>query len=326
MEGSGRLGCGLLEIDVQEDTGLSQEPTRSTMQVDGTTPLWVASRVLLYERGEDFFKRLERALKTSDPEDIHDLRVASRRLREGLALFAPCYPAGQIARLVREVKGVTRLLGEIRNADEAILFFTALAGELDGEYREDLDRISNSFRKGRKKELKKFKGSMKEMASGSMCDLFRRVISSPSLFNRQRDRVDLFVPLSLFAGEAMNARLAAVLGFLPEARQAWDIESQHQLRIAIKHFRYRMEILFFLFGDDYGEIHGVLKGYQDLLGKMHDLDVFAGIVQKGGLTLLAQGPLLSAIAAKRGKLFADFSAMLENIPFEDMDERMRSHL
>ena len=63
------------------------------MQMEGTTPLWIAARVLLYERGEDFFRRRDKVLKTFDPGDIHDLRVASRRLREGLALFAPCYPA-----------------------------------------------------------------------------------------------------------------------------------------------------------------------------------------------------------------------------------------
>src|SRR5512136_2315517 len=96
------------------------------MHVDGSTQLWVAARVLLCERGDDFFMRWDKVLKTSDPEDIHDLRVSSRRLREGLALFAPCYPPESLKRLVRGLKRVTRLLGDIRNTDEAILFFTEL--------------------------------------------------------------------------------------------------------------------------------------------------------------------------------------------------------
>ena len=296
------------------------------MQVEGTTPLWIAVRILLAERGEDFFRRRDKALKTFDPEDIHDLRVSSRRLREGLALFAPCYSAGNIARLVRQMKQVTRLLGEIRNADEAILFFTALAEELDADHRDDPERIAASFQKGRKKELKRLKTGLKEIAAGALIDLFRRVVNSPLLFDRQEDDVDLFIPLSQFAGEAMNARLAAVLRLLPEARQAGEIEAQHLLRIAVKHFRYRMEILSFLFGAHYEELHEVLKDYQDLLGKMHDLDVFAGIVRKAGLTFLTQKPLLDAIAAKRGKLFAEFSVMLETTPFEKIGERMRAIL
>ena len=60
------------------------------MNVEGKTPLWLAARVLLHERGDDFFRRRDKVLKTFDPEEIHDLRVSSRRLREGLELFLPC--------------------------------------------------------------------------------------------------------------------------------------------------------------------------------------------------------------------------------------------
>jgi CHAD domain-containing protein len=296
------------------------------MQVEGTTPLWIAVRIFLSERGEDFFRRREKALRTFDPEDIHDLRVSSRRLREGLALFAPCYSAGNIARLVRQMKRVTRLLGEIRNADEAILFFTALADEVDADHRDDPERIAASFQKGREKELKRLKAGLKERAPGALCDLFRRVVNSPLLFDRQENNIDLFIALSQFAGEALNARLAEVMRLLPEARQAEEIKAQHLLRIAVKHFRYRMEILSFLLGAHYEELHGVLKAYQDLLGKMHDLDVFAGIVRKAGLTFLTQKLLLDAIAAKREKLFAEFSVMLETMPFEQIGTRMRTIL
>ena len=83
-----------------------------------------------------------------------------------------------------------------------------------------------------------------------------------------------------------------------------------------------MEILSFLFGACYEELHGVLKSFQDLLGIMHDLDVFAGIVRKAGLTYLTQKSLLDAIAAKRGKLFGEFSVMLGTRPFEEVGKQM----
>ena len=84
------------------------------MPVAGTTPLWMAARSLLSERVDDFFRRRDKVLKTFDAEDIHDLRVSTRRLREGLALFAPCYPPVNIGRLVRKIRQVTRLLGDMR--------------------------------------------------------------------------------------------------------------------------------------------------------------------------------------------------------------------
>ncbi|HLO25760.1 MAG TPA: CHAD domain-containing protein, partial [Geobacteraceae bacterium] len=134
------------------------------MEIAGTTPLWIAARTLLHERGDDLFRRRDKVLKTFDAEDIHDLRVASRRLREGLVLFGPCYPSTDIARLARKIKQVTRLLGDIRNADEALLFFTALADEFANSCRSDLEELAGTFRDNRGKGLKKLRKGLREMA------------------------------------------------------------------------------------------------------------------------------------------------------------------
>ena len=296
------------------------------MQVDGSTQLWVAARVLLYKRGDDFFMRMDKALKTSDPEDIHDLRVASRRLREGLALFAPCYPAGNIARLVKQIKQVTRLLGEIRNTDEAILFFSALADELNDACRGDLEGVTASFRKSRKKELKRLKAGLRDIASGALRDLYRRVINAPNLFINPLNGIDLFMPLSRFAGDALDERLAAVLKLVPVALHEEEAEAQHLLRIAVKHLRYRMEILSFIIGAHYEELHETLKEYQDLLGRMHDLHVFAGIIRNAYLPFEIENVVLDAISVKGGKLFADFSEMLVSTPIEKIGEQVRNAL
>jgi CHAD domain-containing protein len=296
------------------------------MQVDGLTPLWVAARVLLYKRGDDFFMRMEKALKTSDPEEIHDLRVASRRLREGLALFAPCYPAANIARLVKQIKQVTRLLGEIRNTDEAIIFFSAMSAELDDACRGDLEMVTATFRKNREKELKRFQAGLRDIASGKVRDQLRRVVNAPNLFVNQLNGVDLFMLLSRFAKDAFDERLADILKLLPVASQVGEAEAQHLLRIAVKHLRYRMEILSFLIGVHYGELHGALKGYQDLLGKMHDLTVFAGIIRNARLPFEIEKMVLDAIALKGERLFIDFSEMLVSTPFEKIGEEVRNAL
>lgn len=296
------------------------------MQVDGTTPLWVAARALLWERGDDFFRRRDKVLKTFGPEDIHDLRVSSRRLREGLALFAPCYPPGKIARLVKGSKGVTRLLGEIRNSDEAVLFFSALRDELDDPCRGDLDRLITSFQEERNKELRRLKTGLREMAGDELHDLYRRVIGSPTLFAPSAGSSDPFAPLAGFADESLGARLIDVLKLVPEARQEGNSEAQHLLRIAVKHFRYRMEILSFLLGARYEELHAAVKRYQELLGKMHDLDVFAGISREARFSEPSAALIPAAIAAHRGRLFAEFSGMLECIPFEGIGERVRDAL
>ena len=296
------------------------------MQIEKTTPLWIAARGLLYERGDDLFRRWDKVLKTFDAEDIHDLRVASRRLREGLVLFAPCYPAMNIARLVRKIRQVTRLLGEIRNADEALLFFTGLTDEFTGLCRSDLEGLAGRFRDNRGKGLKKLRKGLRQAAPAPLRDLYVRTINSLSLFTPVAGSVDLFAPLSAFAGEALAVRLADVAKLVPDARRAGEVEAQHLLRIAVKHFRYRMEILAMLLGTDFEKLHATVKAYQEVLGTMHDLDVFATIVREEGFPTGTERPVLNAIAAKRAALFEDFTGMLESAPFEEIGERIRNAL
>lgn len=294
------------------------------MQIEGTTPLWIAARLLLYERGDDFFQRRDKVLKTFDAEDIHDLRVSSRRLREGLLLFAPCYPPPNITHVLRIIKQITRLMGDIRNADEGNLFFTVLADELGDSCCDDLGKLVSSFQKNRGKGLKRLKLGLRKTAPESLRDFYLRVINSPSLFNPPTEDVDLFAPLEDFAREALDARFADVMKLVKGACLPEEVNAQHMLRIAVKHFRYRMEILAMLIGTQYEELHAAVKGYQEVLGKMHDLDVFAGIVRIGEFTAPVEQKVLDAIASKREKFFSDFSKMLEATPFEAIGQQLRS--
>jgi CHAD domain-containing protein len=289
-----------------------------TQRFDGNTPLWIAARVLLHERGDDFFRRTDKVLENFEPDDIHDLRVASRRLREGLSLFAPCYSPDSILPIVKKIKRVTGLLGDIRNTDEAILFFSALYEEVGEPYREGLERLLRLFKEKRKKVIRKLKNGLPEIVSSSLHGLYRSSVNAPLLFKQAPPGVDLLAPLSGFARTALEERLSEVLKLVPASRQAGEAKAQHLLRIAVKHYRYRLEILSFIAGDHYEEIHAAVKGYQDVLGRMHDMDVFDGIIRESDLPAQAKDHLCYSIKMKREKFFADFSAMLESLPLETM--------
>lgn len=294
--------------------------------VEGNTPLWVASRLLLYERGDDFFRCRERTLATFDPEEIHDLRVASRRLREGVALFAPCYPPAGIAPLARKFRRVTRSLGEIRNSDEALLFFAELSGELGGAGRAELARWLTRRREEREGELKRLRTTLQKIAPASLRDRYLRIVSMPLLFAPPEKGIDLFVPLAEFAAGVMEASLAPLPELVPLARREGEIEAQHRLRIALKHVRYRLEILAPLFGAGFRELHARLKGYQDILGKMHDLDLFAEMARSAGFSAETEEQVRLAIAAHREELFAGFTGMLADMPPKEIGAKIRRSL
>src|SRR5512139_606963 len=152
------------------------------MEISGATPLWLASRTLLSERGEDFFSRWERALKTFDAEDIHDLRVASRRLREGLTFLGPCFPKKSISSITGRVKKLTFLLGTMRNTDEALAFFSPLVREVNSPSAGELEKLLDDLGREREKERKRLKRGLSSMEPETFHTLFIRTNSRPLIF------------------------------------------------------------------------------------------------------------------------------------------------
>ena len=59
-------------------------------------------------------------MDTADIEGVHDMRVATRRLRAAMEIFAPCFPKKRHRGALREVKGLADLLGTRRDPDVMI--------------------------------------------------------------------------------------------------------------------------------------------------------------------------------------------------------------
>ena len=59
-------------------------------------------------------------LDLDDIERVHDMRVATRRLRAALEVFEPCFPKKRFRETLREVKALADALGERRDRDVTI--------------------------------------------------------------------------------------------------------------------------------------------------------------------------------------------------------------
>jgi CHAD domain-containing protein len=71
-------------------------------------------------RAEEVFSFRDRALDTSDIEGVHDMRVATRRLRAVLEIFAVCFPKQLHRHALAEIKELADVLGERRDPDVMI--------------------------------------------------------------------------------------------------------------------------------------------------------------------------------------------------------------
>jgi CHAD domain-containing protein len=85
--------------------------------LDACMPFAEAAAATVSVRAEELFDHAEDVLDTSDIERVHDMRVASRRLRAVLEIYAPCFPPAQFKPLLTEVKGLADALGARRDPD-----------------------------------------------------------------------------------------------------------------------------------------------------------------------------------------------------------------
>jgi CHAD domain-containing protein len=79
-----------------------------------------AAAKIVATRAQELNEQARGVLDTRDIERVHDMRVATRRLRASLEVFAPCFPRKPFRQALGEVKRVADGLGERRDRDVAI--------------------------------------------------------------------------------------------------------------------------------------------------------------------------------------------------------------
>ncbi|MGE3669172.1 MAG: CHAD domain-containing protein [Polyangiaceae bacterium] len=218
----------------------------------------------------------------SDPvEAIHDLRVASRRLRALLEVLGFLVPEHVAQR--RSLRKVTRGAGALREWDVNSQYLAEMVGRaashLEAAALEYVAvRVDEHRADERKATAKRLSRLSPERIQKGLHDLVEALV-----------RAVLVAPLDELGRAALEPRTEALLTSLPDAKADASGEHLHQVRIHIKRLRYAVELLAPLLGEGYGSIHKQLKGLQQDLGRHHDLFVLQGVLLAERDFLVAQG-------------------------------------
>lgn len=97
-------------------------------------------------RAEEVFSFRDRALDVGDIEGVHDMRVATRRLRAVMEIFAVCFPPNQHRRALKEVKNLADVLGERRDPDVMIEGLEKVATSLASADRAGIRHLEETLR------------------------------------------------------------------------------------------------------------------------------------------------------------------------------------
>jgi CHAD domain-containing protein len=105
-----------------------------------------AARMAVQVRAEEVFEHAAGVLDTTDIERVHAMRVATRRLRAVMEIFAPAFPKKQLRAALKDVKALADALGERRDRDVAIDAMTKIGAALTADDRRGIDHLIAELR------------------------------------------------------------------------------------------------------------------------------------------------------------------------------------
>jgi CHAD domain-containing protein len=111
------------------------------VKIDPDAPFSAAAAATLEVRGPELLEFRAGTLDGSDIEQLHSMRVASRRLRAALEVYAGCFPRRRHRRLLRLVKDTADALSEARDLDVQIDYLTGYRAHVPPADRAGIDSL-----------------------------------------------------------------------------------------------------------------------------------------------------------------------------------------
>lgn len=205
------------------------------------------------------------AAQAGDETSVHQARVASRRLREALPVLGARADEHALGRVQRKVRRITRALGPVRELDVTL----SLLAELEGKGAAPQRAIS------------RVRAAVVEERQKRRAEMLTEL--TPSRLNKLRKRLVQVATPEAHPVVPRNARTESIAQSVLRARNLkaaidraggiYLADRLHRVRIEAKKLRYALEIQRELTRARSMSGLARLKTQQDLLGRMHDLEI-----------------------------------------------------
>jgi CHAD domain-containing protein len=119
---------------------------REILGFDCGEPFGPAAARVVGVRGAEVFEHSRGVLDTEDVERVHDMRVATRRLRAAMEVFESCFPRKRFRKALKEVKALADALGARRDCDVEIELLERFAEETDPADGEAVAKLVDRLR------------------------------------------------------------------------------------------------------------------------------------------------------------------------------------
>ena len=223
-------------------------------------PVAVAARETIDARTAVLARELE-AARTGKVEGVHQLRVAIRRLRTALTLFADALPRRSADALERELADLGRAVGPVRDLDVLAIAVGKRGRKLDGTLAPAVTTLVRHIRDHRA-------SAHAVLASTLDAPRVRRMLVRLTALARHRS-VDA-TPVGAVAASLVRPLVRELRRAGRKAEKTRSPDVLHKLRIRAKHLRYALETLEGLGGKATRDLAQRLADLQHVLGDQRD--------------------------------------------------------
>ena len=237
-------------------------------------------------------RALERSLPGAQKGDValvHEARVATRRLREAVPLI---FAGARGRKVERRMRRLTRALGPVRELDVALQTLDELStgGAVPAA---SIARLTQEIRLERARVHAHMRS---EVSQVDVERLRRKLVAAARKHQPHPSRPRAGDPKRIARAQVRSARRAVRLrGAIENAGAIYLPDRLHEVRVVVKKLRYALEVSRELSGSRAVAQVRSLKQVQDLLGRMHDLEVL--ILRVRGLQGSPQAPTLRISAS-----------------------------
>lgn len=305
-------------------------------------------RLVLSTRLEETLEYRDAALVAEDPEGVHDMRVASRRLRSALRDFAPHMDEQRVAGVRVELKRLADALGRVRDLDVETAALEEAAREAPEEVRAGVEELARGRRAESAKAREQLAAELNEDALARLRAEFADALAHALGGARGRGkgtggagrRGGSFEDAGR---EVVAARWEELRGRAASLYRPLKSRRLHKTRISAKRLRYALELFAECMGEELGDFAKEVARLQKSLGEVHDCDVWVAsfgdeLSGREGDAAAAESPeagarseraetyawLFDHFVERRNLHFREAFALWREWGREDFDSRLRA--
>lgn len=211
-----------------------------------------------------------------DIEELHDMRVATRRMRAAFEVFGPAYKADKLQKHLRGLRQAGRALGNVRDLDVFMEKVTHYLESLPEGQRSGLDTLLVGWETQRQAAREQMLAHLDSKGYAEFKESFFAFVTTPGKAALPVGEHNL--PVYEAAPVLVYTRFGLVRAFESRLEQA-SYEQLHALRIEFKKLRYAIEYFRETLGETTKAVIGDLKKMQDHLGDLNDAHVAIAILE-----------------------------------------------